>query len=293
MPWLVGVAILAAVFARIRWAELRDALGHGAFVSLALTMALFSVIQLGSDSVATWIGLIALRMKRPFGKVVAVRGATYLLIVLSYVVSQGGFGYYLNRSGERPLRATGATLFLLGINFAMLLVVTSIAWLFVRDQLPRASLGWTLVAGCAAFAVYLIIIAIAPSPLAQRELLSPLFQAGLRGHAFALAGRLPHVLIMVIGTWLTIRVWGIDVPLAAGLTLVPIWVIVSALPISPAGLGTAQAALLYLFGPYASDANLLAYSIVNFAFSMIASLIIGSVCAAISRRLPDQPGEAR
>ena len=77
------------------------------------------------------------------------------------------------------------------------------------------------------------------------------------------------------------------------MTLVPIWVIISALPISPAGLGTAQAAMLYLFRTYATQASLLAYSIVNFAFSMLASVIVGAVCAAISRRIPDQASEPR
>lgn len=292
-PWLIGIAILVAVFARIRFDELGAALGHGSYGPLAVVMALFTVVQLYTDSFATYIGLIALRMKRPFGKVVAVRGATYLLIALSYVVAQGGFGYYLHRSGERPLRATGATLFLLGINFAMLLVVTTIVWLFVRDQVPVAALGWTLIGGCVAFAIYLVIIAIDPRVLGQRELLAPLFQAGLRGHAFALAGRLPHVLVMVTGTWLTMRVWGIAVPFWAGMTLVPIWVIISSLPISPAGLGTGQAAILYLFRGYASEANLLAYSIVIFAFAMVWSVILGGVCAAISRRIPDQPTDAR
>ena len=144
LPWLVGGAILAAVFARISFADLREALRHGSYASFAAVMVVLMVIQLYTDSVATWIGLIALRMRRPFGKVVVVRGATYLLIVLSYVVSQGGFGYYLHRSGERPLRATGATLFLLGVNFAMLLVVTTTVWLFARDQLSHAPVGWTL-----------------------------------------------------------------------------------------------------------------------------------------------------
>jgi hypothetical protein len=288
LPWLVGVAILVAIFARISFAEVREALGKGAYMPVALLMVAFTAVWLFTDAFATWVGLIALRMRRPFGKVVAVRGATFLLMVLNYTVSQGGFGYYLHRSGERPLRATGATLFLLGINLAVLLVITSCVWLVARDDVPPA-VGWILLAGLAGFAVYLVVIALAPPVLVARDVLAPLFEAGVRGHAWALLARVPHIAAVVVGTWLTMRAWGIAVPFWAGVTLMPIWLVVSALPVSPGGLGTGQAAMLYLFRDYASESSVLAYSIVYFAFATLVSVVFGGVCAAIARKLPDQP----
>ena len=216
-----------------------------------LANAVIAVLVLANDSLATWVALIAMRMRRPFAKVLVARGATYLLLLVNYAVGQGGFGYYLYRSGAPALRATGATLFIMGTNLATLLLVTTLAWAVRGIDATSAAMWWTLVTGCAALGGYLVVIAIAPGFLASREVLAPLFAAGLRGHAAAIAGRLPHVVVIVLGYWVAMRVWGIDVPFAVGMTIMPAVVIASALPISPGGLGTTQAAVVYFFSDYA------------------------------------------
>jgi hypothetical protein len=289
-PWLVGLVILVVVATRVPLAEFRGAIGRGPHLTLAIVNVLINVLVLGSDSLATWVGLIALGLRRPFARVVVVRGATYLLFVVNYAVGQGGFGYYLYRSGVPALRATGATLFLIGTNFAALIVVTTAAWA-LRGGGDNPALWWTLVASCAAFLVYLAVIALAPGFAARRELLAPLFDAGLRGHALALAGRLPHIAVIVIGHWAAMRAWGIAVPFAVGMTIMPAVVIASVLPISPAGLGTTQAAFVLFFRDYAAgataderDAAVLAFAIVHFVYGVLASMSVGLVCAPLARR---------
>ena len=145
--------------------------------------------------------------------------------------------------------------------------------------------------GCAALAVYLVVIAIAPAFLADRAMLAPLFAAGLRGHAAAIAGRLPHVVVIVLGYWIAMRVWGIDVPFAVGVTLMPAVVIAAALPIAPGGLGTTQAAAVYFFSAYAAGttaddrgASMLAFAIVHFVYGVLAAMAIGLICAPLARR---------
>src|SRR5262249_18475561 len=96
LPWLVGGAILVAIVMRIPFSALQNAIGRGSHGWVAIAIALTTVVQLVTDAIATWVGLIALRMRRPFATVMAVRGATYLLLALNYAISQGGFGYYLH-----------------------------------------------------------------------------------------------------------------------------------------------------------------------------------------------------
>jgi uncharacterized membrane protein YbhN (UPF0104 family) len=86
-------------------------------------------------------------------------------------------------------------------------------------------------------------------------------------------------------------VWGIEVPFAVGVTIMPAVVIAAALPISPGGLGTTQAAAVYFFSAYASGAtadergaNLLAFAIVHFVYGVLAAMAIGLVCAPFARR---------
>jgi hypothetical protein len=289
-PWAVGIAILAVVATRIPLDAFRTAVGRGPHAVLAAVDLLLVTVFLGTDSVATWIGLVVLRMRRPLRDVTAVRGATYLLFVVNYALGQGGFGYYLHRTGVAPLRAVGATLFLIGTNLATLLVALTIAWGAFGGGDPR--FGWVLAAGCAALAVYLAVIAWAPGWLARREALAPLIEPRLGGYLRAMLGRVPHVAAMVLGQWVAMRVWGIAVPLAAGIATLPIIVIVAVLPITPAGIGTTQAAMVVLFSDYATGAtaderaaNVLAFGMVQLVYGVLASLVIGAACTPFARRV--------
>jgi len=298
-PWLVGLAILAAIATRAPLADFRGAIGRGPHLELALVNVAINVAVLGSDSLATWLALIALGLRRPFRHVLVVRGATYLLFVVNYAVGQGGFGYYLYRSGVAALRATGITLFLIGTNFATLIVVTAVAWAIRGGGAAGTAMAWTLVGSCAAFAIYLGIIARRPGFLARLDVLAPLFDAGLRGHGLAMVGRLPHMVVIVLGHWVAMRVWGFDVPFAVGATVMPAVVIVSVLPLSPAGLGTTQAAFVLFFRDYAPGATddqraaaILAFAVVHFVYGVLASTAVGLVCAPFARRIARDPAPA-
>jgi hypothetical protein len=69
------------------------------------------------------------------------------------------------------------------------------------------------------------------------------------------------------------------------------------LPISPAGLGTTQAALVYFFSDYAAgataterSAHVLAFAVVYFVYGIASSLIVGLACTPLARRLGVMPG---
>lgn len=297
-PWLVGIAILVVIVTRVPVDAFRQAITHGPHVQLGFaTLAITSVI-LCTDSLSTWIGLIALRMRRPLKGVFFVRGATYLLFIVNYALGQGAFGYYLNRTGTTGLRAVGATLFLIGTNLATLLVVTAVAWSFAATGAPRGAMWWTLAIGCGGLLVYLVVIAIRPRFAAKFEVLAPLFDSGVRGHLIAMVGRLPHSAVLVLGHWVALRVWGVEVPFTVALTLMPAVVIASVLPISPAGLGTTQAALVYFFADYAPGppdqrhAFVLAFSVVYFVYGVAASLVVGLGCTPFARKMGLLPQSA-
>jgi hypothetical protein len=273
-------------------AAFRQAIGHGPHLQLGfVTLATIAAI-LCTDSLSTWIGLLALRIHRPLWHVFVVRGGTYVLFLVNYALGQGAFGYYLNRTGLSGMRAVGATLFVLGTNFAALLVVTTVTWAIAGPDPGHMALWWTLLAGCGAFVVYLIVIVIAPRVLADVQILAPLFEGGLRAHAVGVIGRLPHIATLVLAYWAALRAWGIPVPLLAALALMPAVTIVSVLPISPGGLGTTQAALVYFFSDYAAgataderQAHVLAFGVVYFVYGVVSALLIGLACTPFAKRL--------
>lgn len=289
-PWLVGAAILVAIVARVPFAAFRDALTRGPHHWMALFEIAITVLVLSTETVATWVGLAALRMRRPIADLFIVRGATYILFVINYALAQGAFGVYLHRTGVPPGRAVGATLFLMGANVAALLLLTSVGWALDGAAVP-SGLWWTLTVGCAGLALYLIAIAIAPGPLARVEWLAPLFASGVRGHAFGIAARIPHVVGIVLSQWLAMRIWGIDVPASAVLTIVPAIAVAAALPIAPGGMGTMQAAAVYFFSDYAPGATadersaaVLAFSVVHLVWGLVAVVLVGLPCVPRARR---------
>src|SRR5438094_9541861 len=91
-PWLVGVAIVVVVAMRVPLDQFRASIASGPNVTLACVELLITTFVLFTDSFSTWVGLLALRIRWPFRKTVAVRGVTYLLFLLNYAVGQGGFG---------------------------------------------------------------------------------------------------------------------------------------------------------------------------------------------------------
>lgn len=291
-PWLVGLAILVIVATRLPVDAFRAAISQGPHLWLGIVTLGVTLAVLCTDATSTWVGLVALGIRRPLSHVFAIRGATYALFVINYAVGQGAFGFYLNRSGIPGLRAVGVTLFLIGTNLATLLVVTTVVWALQGADPAHDALWWTLLAGCGAFLVYLAVISVAPGFLTRQQVLAPLFDAGMRGHALAIVGRLPHVAVLVVAHWAAVRAWGISVPLSAGLTLMPAVVIASVLPISPAGLGTTQAALVYFFGDYAQGASaddrgaqVLAFGVVYFVYGVLASVLVGLACTPFAKRL--------
>jgi hypothetical protein len=294
-PWLLGLAIVIAIVTRVPLDAFGAAIHAGPHLQLAAVDFAVIVVILVTDTIATWLALRVTGVRWTIARTMWVRGATYILSLLNYAVGQGGMGYYLHRSGVSGLRAAGITLFTMGTTLATLLLLTTAAWA-IGGQATSTATWWTLVGCCAAFAVYLVVIALRPAVIAHREILAPMFETGLIGHALAMLGRLPHVIIIVFGHWLAMLAWGIPVPFGVAATVMPAVVIAGVLPISPAGLGTIQAALVYFFSDYAAGATaddraalVLAFSIVHFVYAMLGQLAVGLVCLPLARRGDPKP----
>jgi hypothetical protein len=285
----VGAAILLALLHRVPFAALRGGLAQGPWGGLVAYTLPFIVVTLVADAYATGVCLRIAGEPRPSGTLLLVRGATYLLGLLNYALGQGGIGLYLHRTGVRAARGTGIVLFLLAVNFGALAVSAAAGALGLalgdgrQGRLPGGLLG-TAVGILAAGVAYLGVIALRPAFLARREVLAPLFAAGPRGHLAALAGRMPHLLLLLLGHWGALSIWGIRVPAGQALARMPVVLLASVVPLSPAGLGTVQAAQVLLFAPYATEAAVLSFSLAFSLLGLAAQALVGAACLAALRR---------
>ena len=284
LPWLLGLAILVWLFRRVPVDAVVAALAGGPWLGLTAYVAAELAVLLVVDAWATEVTLRACGGSPPFRQVLAMRGATYLLNLVHFAAGQGVFGWYLAKSGRGGWSAGGALLLLFVTQGLALVVVLAFglllapAWLASRG-LPLAGLALAGIAG------YLVVVATAPRWAGRVPLLRPLLAAGLPGHLMGVAARLPHMVLLVLLNWGVYRVWGMPVPLRFGLAVWPLLMLVSALPITPAGLGTVQALQMSLFASWAPGGDLatrqaavLALTVAQYALALLLQAAIGAWC---------------
>ena len=292
-PVLVALAILALLFSRVPRKALLTAIETGPWLCLGVYTFLQMILVLCADAYATSVSLAITGFRQRFFLIFLARGATYILGILNYALGQGAFGLYLQKSGVGTIRAAGTMLFLMIVNLGVLLFVASFG--LMGGGYPGSShfdfstLGYGLLI---AVAVYLAIILWRPRFLRSYRFLAPLLEAGFGGHLRAAGGRLPHVLLLVLTYWGALRLWGLPVPLADGVAFVPVVLFIGALPITPAGLGTTQAALVLLFSPYVPlptpggrAAAILAFALVYYLFGIVSQALMGLWCLQKLRRI--------
>lgn len=296
LPWGVAVVFLTVLFLRIPGEALREAFRGGAYLPLAAYVLFEILAGLPPDAFATRTALAVSGVHRSFRELLLARGATYLLGLLSYFAGQGGVAFWLARRGVQAGRASGAVLLMVASNGIVLLLIAAAGLLIDPPEEHRALLLAVVGACLLGVAAYLALIAARPRWLAARSFLAPLFEAGLAGHLRAGTARLPHMLLLAVLHWGAFRVWGIAVPPVRGIALMPVVLLLSALPITPGGLGSTQALQVLFFSPWATGAtaeeraaDVLAFSLVHSGFSLAGMALVGLVCLAGLRRLPADP----
>jgi Lysylphosphatidylglycerol synthase TM region len=257
-PWVVAALIFIWLFNIVPFRKLVEVFQRAplsAFVALAVGYVL---VVLVADTFATWAtfrwALPDVRL--PFGEMLDIRGATYLLAILHYGAGQGGLAYFLHRRhGVEVPRTAGAVMLLMGVN-VMVVALCAFVGILAGGAPEAQSLRWIVIALAAGFPAYLLVILWHPAFLRRFRLLQPLFQAGIRGHAVAIAARLPHMAVLIAGNYIAMRLFDVTPTLDQALVLLPIVFVIAVLPISPSGLGTAQAAAVTLFAQFAHGATL-------------------------------------
>jgi Lysylphosphatidylglycerol synthase TM region len=245
-PFVLALALVAAVFSRVDLAAFARSLRHVRVVPFVLGSACFSVGLLVADAVATvplYQRLVGPVRYRDF---ITFRGASYLPSLLNHHLGQAALTWLLAKGCRLPLwRVAGATLLGYASWGGCLLGVGCLALLASHQPI-----GWLAPPLGAGFA-YLGLLAWKPPRLARQATLAPLFEAGVTGHLVALAARVPHMLVMFVGTWASFGLFGVDVPLAMALRYIPLLMIALTLPLTPQGFGTRDAVASLFFVGYA------------------------------------------
>lgn len=295
-PWLVAAAILAFFLARIPVDDVVAALAQVTIWHLALLATLFIAALISADSLAIWVALRAAAPEErpPYRAILRVRGASALFTLLSYAAGQGGVVYLLRRYHGLAV-STGAGAILLATGSLLIAVALVISAGVLSGALPgRDDLAAATVGLLVGSALYLIIIRWRPRPLLRSRWLAPFFNAGVLGTLQVTAARMIHLMVLMGGHFAAMRLFGIEVPIAVALAGLPVLFLIAALPISPAGLGTTQAAAVTLFSSFAPgsseqarQATVLAYSLAFQVTGTLVVALVGLICLrSLQKRAP-------
>ncbi|MFO0547857.1 MAG: lysylphosphatidylglycerol synthase domain-containing protein [Polyangiaceae bacterium] len=288
VPFFIAIALMAFVFSRIDFQAFVHALAGlniAPFLGFAL---LWQISLLGADALGNYA---AYRLTMPnvrYTDFYVFRGASYLPGMVNHHLGQAYMTYLMSKLARMPLaRVAGATLVSYAGWMACLLGCVTIA--LPMTNLPLGYVPVILVIGVA----YLVVVAIRPKFLERIAFLAPLFEAGLRGHAISLAARVPHLAVLVLGTWLGYLFFGVKVPIGVALVYLPIMLVATTLPITPQGFGTRETLAQAFFAAYAAGATdaerlgrLTAATTAWGVAITLSGILLGLVCSqVVSRRL--------
>ena len=252
LPWAVTLVLLFYVFRMISFRDMGKALVQAPYWTVPAFIVLVLGVYLG-DCFAIWktFGWFVARLS--FREVLVVRGATYLLALVNYTVGQGAIVYFVNRSRGIPLlRGTAAVLLIMGTNILLLLIFASIG-LAVSPDMP-AGLRKIVFGAYAALAVYSVLLVLKPRWLTSRPIFDVLFAAGIAGHLRTVLMRIPHLGILMVFTYTSLRAFGVEVPVSHAILYLPMIYFIGVLPIAVMGLGTTQFMMILLLSRYVPGA---------------------------------------
>lgn len=304
-PYLIAAIALGWVMRSTDRHKLLDALHHAPMAWFIAMSAVMLVLNCAADTFAMSSVFGRFGCHVPYKDLYLVRASTYLLAVVNYHVGQAAIVGYLYRVRRVPLlRASGWILFIIGINVGTLFILASAG--ATRVTTGQLSLMRFIPLACGiGIVVYAALLTWKPPLLAERALFKPLFEMGIPGHVFGVLVRLPHIGVLLVWHFVSLRMFGMQVGPGAALLYLPAYFAVSSLPINVNGLGVAQLVAVYFFAPYFHNAAgtgdratghdaVIAYSLATAGISLALQLLLGFICLrwATARGLKPEAVEA-
>jgi uncharacterized membrane protein YbhN (UPF0104 family) len=245
--------------------------------------------------------------------VLPARGFTYLLGIVNYAAGTASMALWFRRRFGVGLVEGGATIVLLMLIDLGVLTAVSLVGFTSLPEVFRAPTALVAIAFAIGAAFHL---AFWRGPWRWGRIEAIRSHPSLRGFRearladYAVLGvlRLPVIALYVAMHFFTLRAFDIHIPVERLLVYVPIQMVIAALPISVAGLGTVQAAQRVLYGPFvalslgalASDPQTLAaidaYGlalVIGFAVPrvLIGLLCLRTVSSGLSEGMPSVAAE--
>ena len=305
-PWVFAALLIGLLLSQIPPAEIALALRQADVPLFASVSLLGAAIWFFLESFAYAYLFSRLGVPLSWREARSIRGMTYLLAPIHWNVGKAAVVLRMNTLRGLPiLEGTSAILLyqLMSMTALALLATAGLILLPLTDSAREAAtalsplspaLPLAIVIGSAA--TYLALRARRPNFAFLRRLRS------LRlAHAFRTAGPIDLLVLVAVKSvyhlvfagvfFFGLRAFGVDLPFMLTLIATPLIQVAGGLPITPAGLGTQQAAMLYFFaGRFGGNGTEAAVAAFGFSFPLFLMLLRAGIGLFYLR---DLRGEAK
>ena len=290
IPWLVTFGILWFLFNKYDPRAILDVM---ASANLAILLPLWTlcilVVFLADTGCLIWLFRMCDQPVPPRA-MLEVKGASYLLNVINYNAASGGIAYFVSKRNEIPLLKTLSSMLMLsGMDFLALALFVFAAQVLEPGYLPAAYEKPTLMIAGALWvgdAVVVVIWAIRNHFQVLRRasewsLFACLRSTTVSQHLALIVARIGFLSLYFFTQYLSLGVFGVEIPLVALFGFNAILTLVGIIPISIAGLGTTQVVMVALYAPYAAElvnpeATILGYSTAIIGYFVLVRLALGA-----------------
>lgn len=283
-PWAVGVSIVIGLLVFVDLSEVLDAMGRADLVRYVPLSATFILVWFAIETKNLSSLLRCFGHERPLSEIGAARAYTYLLMVLNYNLGAGGVALYFRSTvGLSLSSASSLMLFYMYAETASIAAMCVLGGILLPNE-PNlmtisAIAGGFLIGSVFAIAALRKFRETLPFNIGRLSILSSFIDASPKTFFAIVLGRGTYFFAFIIFFYLALPTFSVHVPFVSLLALVPTIFVIGNLPISAAGLGTIQAAMLYFFRSYGSQADIAAFSIVYTATLIVLRLPLGIFAA--------------
>jgi uncharacterized membrane protein YbhN (UPF0104 family) len=281
-PWVVAAAILAYLFrqvpAREAWLALQQA-RLGVFVpTVIVAVTLWFLLE------SRAFAYLFSRFNAPvgWGEARSLRALTYIVTPINWNLGTAAIILHLRRSkGIDGIESTSSMLFYMTIDVLVFATLAGLG-IFVLPSSPVVAQIARVAAVVVGVQLFFLTAIMARRPgwgwlqsLRSPRLLRTYRLATWRDVAVLAVLRTFYFCGFILFFWIGTSAFNVSVPLGFAMASTPLILMVASLPITPGGLGTQQAAMLYFFSPYGSEAAILAFALAFPVAVMLGRMPIG------------------
>lgn len=297
LPPLITIVIFTFIFRRVPFSRFLAALEGADYLGFFSLMIPNSVVYFCWDTLVLVFLMRWFHGPLRYRELLPVRAVTYVVSLMNTHVARGAMAYYLNRKLQSAFFHLAST-----VIFAWLVELTHLAlWatigMVLFASLMPSGMFWVPVGFVVFWFAFLLYVrwGFAPwrtlgDPLARqfprlqgrfrvREwlILRTFRDAPLKRYAQLIGLRAPLFFVSLVFHYFAVQTFELELPFGRMLAFLPIIFMLASLPITVAHLGTTQAAWIFFFNDYGSEAQLLAYSLSSHLAFVLGRALLGVV----------------